>query len=118
ANHATGSIGSYANGGLGCVLQSLWETLGSSPREDVPVHLRVKNGRWRVGRGALCTIGLSPKPAGSWRRHLPWDARGQAIKAASLELRDETFVIVSGENIYWSSSPSPQGGHGVGIDRG
>ncbi|CAM9929813.1 unnamed protein product, partial [Scytosiphon promiscuus] len=107
AHRATGSSGGDPNGGLGCALQSFWETLGSSSREDVPVHLTVKNGRWRVGRSALCTLGQSPKPAGSWRRHLPWDARGQAIKAASLELRDGTLVVASGEDIFWSSLPSP-----------
>ncbi|CAN0308814.1 unnamed protein product, partial [Scytosiphon promiscuus] len=92
-HRATGSVGGYANGGLGCVLQSFWKTLGITSGVDVPVNLRVKNGRWRVGRGALCTMGQSPRPAGSWRRFLPWDARGQAIKKAWLELRDETFVI-------------------------
>ncbi|CAN0532291.1 unnamed protein product, partial [Scytosiphon promiscuus] len=95
AHRATGSSGGDPNGGLGCALQSFWGTLGSSSREDAPVQLRVKNGRWRVGRGTLCTLGQSPKPAGSWRRHLPWDARGQAIKAASLELRDGTLVVAS-----------------------
>ncbi|CAN0304535.1 unnamed protein product, partial [Scytosiphon promiscuus] len=95
AHRSTGSSGGDPNGGLGCALQSFWGTLGSSSREDAPVQMRVKNGRWRVGRGALCTLGQSPKPAGSWRRHLPWDARGQAIKAASLELRDGTLVVAS-----------------------
>ncbi|CAN0270319.1 unnamed protein product, partial [Scytosiphon promiscuus] len=101
------SVGGYANGGLGCVLQSFWNSLGITKWVDLRVNLRVKNGRWRVGRGALCTMGQSPRPAGSWRRFLPWDARGQAIKKAWLELRDETFVIVSGEEVLWSSSPSP-----------
>ncbi|CAN0175522.1 unnamed protein product [Pylaiella littoralis] len=107
AHRATGSIGGMANGGLGCVLQSFWETLGSRKGTDVPVHLRVKNGRWRVGRGALCVMGRSPKPAGSWRTLLPWDARGEAIKAASLEFRGNTLVVASGQEVFWSSSPPP-----------
>lgn len=100
-HRATGSIGGYANGGLGCVIQYFLETLGNSKRPVTPVHLRVENARWRVGRGFLCTMGQSPKPAGSWRRFQPWDTHGQAIKAAALEIRGDHLVVAAGEEVFW-----------------
>lgn len=106
SHRATGSIGGKANGGLGCVLELLWERLANGKSDDIPVHLSVKNGRWRVGRGPLCTMGQSPKPAGAWRVHLPWDSRGKVIKAASLQLlEDNTLVLASGGEVLWSSRP-------------
>lgn len=108
AHRATGSIGGKANGGLGCVVESWWSKAVRGKADDTPVHLSVKNGRWRIGRGRLCTMGKSPKPTGSWRTKLPWDARGKAIKDASLQLLDSgNLVVASGDDIFWdSSSPS------------
>lgn len=98
AYRAVGSAGGGANGGALCALVS---------RLGVPVQLSVKNGRWRVGRGALCKMGQSPKPAGSWRTHLPGDARGKAMKEASLQIRDgHTLVVASGDEVFWSSAPA------------
>lgn len=33
-----------------------WEELANGKSDDIPVHLAVKNGRWRVGCGGLCTM--------------------------------------------------------------
>ncbi|CAM9997780.1 unnamed protein product [Pylaiella littoralis] len=105
AHRAMGSIGGKANGGLGCVVELWWQKFVKGSN-GTPVHVAVKDGRWRVGRGRLCTMGISPKPEGSWRVHLPWDAIGNAIKAASLELReDHSLVLASGEMVLWSSPP-------------
>ncbi|CAN0407501.1 unnamed protein product, partial [Ectocarpus sp. 12 AP-2014] len=84
ANRATGSTGDKADGGLGCVLESWRRRMVKGTDDDIPVHLYVMNGRWRVGRGRLCTMGQSPKPHGSWRANLPWDAQGQAIRPLGL----------------------------------
>lgn len=109
AHRSTGSIGGTVNGGLGCVVESWWRNhvLGVG---DIPVNLSVKNGRWRVGRGRLCTMGKSPKPAGSWRVMLPdfvpGNDRGKALRAASLKLvEDGGLVVASGHEVFWESSP-------------
>ncbi|CAM9318284.1 unnamed protein product [Ectocarpus sp. 12 AP-2014] len=108
AYRATGSTGDKADGGMGCVLESWWRRIVKGTDDDIPVHLYVKNGRWRVGRGRLCTMGQSPKPHGSWRANLPWDAQGRAIKTAALELRDSAMVLVTPQGeILWSSAPLP-----------
>ncbi|CAM9307209.1 unnamed protein product [Ectocarpus sp. 12 AP-2014] len=108
ANRATGSTGDKADGGGGCVLESWWRRMVKGTDDDIPVHLYVKNGRWRVGRGRLCTTGQSPKPHGSWRANLPWDAQGRAIKTAALELRDSALALVTPQGeILWSSAPLP-----------
>ncbi|CAM9842604.1 unnamed protein product, partial [Ectocarpus sp. 4 AP-2014] len=105
---ATGSTGDKADGGLGCVFESWWRRMIKGTDDDIPVHLYVKNGRWRVGRGRLCTMSQSPKPHGSWRANLPWDAKGRAIKTAGLELRDNAMVLVTPQgDILWSSSSPP-----------
>lgn len=102
AHRATGSFGGFANGGLGCAVEAFWQRI--MREEEAPTELSVKNGRWRVGRGWLCTLGRSPAPEGSLRRFLPWDARGSAIRGASLEImEDGTAVIVSGNAIMWDS---------------
>ena len=106
-HRATGSIGERANGGLMCLVESWWGRVVEERATDIPVHLSVKNGRWRVGRGGRCTLGQSPRPAGSWRVHLPWnDARGREIRAASLDLRENgELVVASGAgDVLWSSS--------------
>lgn len=108
AYRATGSTGDKADGGLGCVLESWWGRVVKGANDDIPVHLCVKNGRWRVGRGRLCTMGQSPKPYGSWRANLPWDAQGRAIKTAGLEFRGSTLVLVTPQGkILWSSASPP-----------
>ncbi|CAN0068913.1 unnamed protein product [Ectocarpus sp. 12 AP-2014] len=62
AHRVTGSVGGTANGGLGCALEAWWERATNGGEDmDVPVHLAVKNGRWRVGRGWMCTLGRSPR---------------------------------------------------------
>ncbi|CBN78696.1 hypothetical protein Esi_0006_0033 [Ectocarpus siliculosus] len=116
AYRATGSTGDKADGGLGCVLESWWRRMVKGTDDDIPVHLYVKNGRWRVGRGRLCTMGQSPKPHGSWRANLPWDAKGRAIKTAGLELRDGALVLVTpqGETLWSSASPPSSEDRGVG----
>ena len=98
AHRATGSTGGKANGGTVCALMA---------RLGVPVGLSVKNGRWRVGRGILCNMGRSPAPEGSWRVYVPFSARGQAIKNASLRIGDDgrTLVVASGDEVLWSSDP-------------
>ncbi|CAM9178532.1 unnamed protein product [Ectocarpus sp. 12 AP-2014] len=109
AHRVTGSVGGIANGGLGCALEAWWERATNGGEDmGVPVHLAVKNGRWRVGRGWMCTLGRSPRVAGGWRVHLPWDSHGKAVKAASLQLRDGSVVMATEDgHILWSSSPSP-----------
>lgn len=107
AHRTTGSIGGEANGGLGCTVESWW-LRNVRGAEDVPVNLSVKNGRWRVGRGRLCTMGRSPRPAGSWRaflpRFIPGNARGKALRAASLQLLPSGNVVVaSGDEVFWDS---------------
>ncbi|CAB1117662.1 unnamed protein product [Ectocarpus sp. CCAP 1310/34] len=113
AYRATGSTGDKADGGLGCVFESWWRRMVKGTDEDV--HLYVKNGRWRVGRGRLCTMGQSPRPHGSWRANLPWDAQGQAIKTAGLELRDRALVLVTphGEILWSSALPASSEDRGV-----
>lgn len=102
AYHSTGSFGGRANGGLGCALESLWQRFKGE--DDIQVKLSVKNGRWRVGRGAMCTLGRSPAPKGSLRRLLPWDARGRAITKAILRLmQDGTVSISSDGTVFWDS---------------
>ncbi|CAN0201726.1 unnamed protein product, partial [Ectocarpus fasciculatus] len=78
AYRATGSTGDKADGGLVCVMESWWRRAVKGADGDIPVHLYLKNGRWRVGKGWLCTVGKSPKPHGSWRTNLPWDTPGRA----------------------------------------
>lgn len=97
AHREIGSAWGKANGGPMCAIMT---------RLGVPVKLTVKNGRWRVGRGVLCNMAQSPKPSGSWRVHLPWNARGQVIKDASLQIKDgQTLVVASGDEVFWSSAP-------------
>lgn len=82
---------------------------GLMSRLGVPVKMTVKNGRWRVGRGALCKMTQSPKPAGSWHTYVPLSARGKAIRNASLQIRDDqTFVVASGDELFWSAVPAEQ----------
>ncbi|CAN0104281.1 unnamed protein product [Ectocarpus sp. 6 AP-2014] len=109
AHRVTGSVGDTANGGLGCALEAWWERATNGGEDmGIPVHLSVKNGRWRVGRGWMCTLGRSPRVAGGWRVHLPWDSHGKAVKAASLQVRDGSAVMATEDgHILWSSSPSP-----------
>ncbi|CAM9917675.1 unnamed protein product [Ectocarpus sp. 12 AP-2014] len=109
AHRVTGSVAGTANGGLGCAVESWWERATNGGQDmGVPVHLAVKNGRWRVGRGWMCTLGRSPRPVGGWRVHLPWDSHGKALKAASLQLRHGSVVMSTEDgHILWSSSPSP-----------
>ena len=102
AHRVTATFGGRANGGLGCVLEDLWRRHNS--RDEIPVALSVKNGRWRVGRGKMCTLGQSPAPKGSLRRFLPWDERGQAIREGSLLLENDSAVIASGQTVLWDSS--------------
>ena len=103
AHRVTRTFGGRANGGLGCVLEELWQRYTS--RDEIPVTLSVKNGRWRVGRGPMCTLGRSPAPKGSLRRFLPWDERGQEIREGALFLlEDDSVVIAFGPNVLWDSS--------------
>lgn len=106
-HRSMGSIGGKANGGLGCVVESWW-TSNVRQADEIPVNLSVKNGRWRIGRGRLCTMGRSPRPAGSWRvflpGFLPGNARGKALRAASLQLLPGGNVVVaSGDDVFWDS---------------
>ena len=104
--HRASGFGGEANGGLGCVLESWWRKKINGEAADIPAHLSVKNGRWRVGRGGLCTMVRSPRPQGGWRAHLPWDARGRAIRAATLRILDsKALVVASGDEVVWSSVP-------------
>ncbi|CAM9894426.1 unnamed protein product [Ectocarpus fasciculatus] len=109
AHRVMGSVGDTANGGLGCAVEAWWERVTNGGEDmGVPVHLAVKNGRWRVGRGWLCSMAQSPRPAGGWRVHLPWDSHGKALKAASLQVRDNNVVMATEDGeVIWSSSPSP-----------
>ncbi|CAM9605828.1 unnamed protein product [Ectocarpus sp. 12 AP-2014] len=109
AHRVTGSVGGTANGGLGCAVEAWWERATNGGEDmGVPVHLAVKNGRWRVGRGWMCTLGRSPRVAGGWRVHLPWDSHGKAMKAASLQVRDSSEVMTTEDgHILCSSSTSP-----------
>ncbi|CAN0104412.1 unnamed protein product [Ectocarpus sp. 6 AP-2014] len=100
--------GYSTSGGLGCAVEARWERATNGGEDmGVPVHLAVKNGRWRVGRGWMCTLGRSPRVEGGWRVHLPWDSHRKAVKVASLQLRDSS-VVMSPEDghILWSSSSS------------
>ncbi|CAN0199932.1 unnamed protein product, partial [Ectocarpus fasciculatus] len=108
AHRVMGSVGDTANGGLGCAVEAWWERVTNGGEDmGVPVHLIVKNGRWRVGRGWLCSMARSPRVAGGWRVHLPWDSHGKALKAASLQVRDNSVVMVTEDGeVIWSSSPS------------
>eukprot|EP00752_Nemacystus_decipiens_P015192 g13527.t1 len=110
AHRATGSVGGRANGGLGCVLESLWRRFIVGV-DDVPVNLSVKDGRWRIGRGTFCTMGASSTPAGRWRVYLPhWtpgNAWGKALRAASLQLLPNgNLVVAAGSRVFWESSTS------------
>eukprot|EP00752_Nemacystus_decipiens_P005979 g5400.t1 len=110
AHRATGSVGGRANGGVGCVLESLWRRFIIGV-DDVPVNLSVKHGRWRVGRGTFCTMGASSTPAGRWRVYLPhWtpgNAWGKALRAASLQLLPNgNLVVAAGAMVFWKSSTS------------
>ena len=68
------------------------------------MSLSIKNGRWRVGRGKMCTLARSPAPEGSLRRFLPWDERGKAVIEASLYMvRNGHATIFSGTEVMWSS---------------
>lgn len=103
AHRMTGTFGGRAIGGLGCALEDRLQRLTS--RDAIPVRLSVKNGRWRVGRGMLCTLGRSPAPKGSFRRFLPWDERGREVREGSLMLLDEASVVITvGEDVVWDSS--------------
>eukprot|EP00904_Undaria_pinnatifida_P010417 jgi/Undpi1/6505/HiC_scaffold_20.g08984.m1 len=102
AHRVTETFGGRANGGLGCAVEDWWQrhVMG----HEIPVMLSVKNGRWRVGRGMMCTLGQSPAPKGSLRRFLPWDDRGKAVREGSLYLLDDdTFIITFGQNLLWDS---------------
>lgn len=102
AHRATGSVSGLTNGGLGCVVEAFWHRMMGE--EDTEVTLSVKNGRWRVRRGMLCTLGSSPAPEGSFRRFIPGDERGSAIRGAFLQLlEDGTAVIDSADGILWDS---------------
>ncbi|CBN79624.1 hypothetical protein Esi_0283_0017 [Ectocarpus siliculosus] len=109
AHRVTGSVGGTANWRLGCALEVWWHrATNGGEGMGVPVHLVVKNGRWRVGRGWMCTLGRIPSVAGGWRVHLPWDSHGKTLKAALLQLCDGSVVMATGEgDVAWSSSPSP-----------
>ena len=98
AHRVTGTTGGRANGGAMCALMS---------RLGFQVELSVKNGQWRVGRGLLCNMGQSPRPEGSWWAHVPFNARGNAIRNASFRIEDDgqTLVVASGDVILWSSDP-------------
>lgn len=104
-HRAIGSVNGKANGGLGCVFESWWME-NVLEDEDIPVTLSVHKGRLRSGRGRFCTLGISPKPAGSWKTNIPLSAKGRAIRAASLQLRDDRMVIAHGDQIFWDSSSS------------
>lgn len=107
AHRATGSFGGKADGGLGCVAESWWMR-HVLEEDDNPVELTVKNGQWRVGRGRFCTMGKSPKPIGSWRVLKPFDARGETLRNASLQvLKDGKVVLASGGDVLWDSSSPP-----------
>lgn len=60
AYRMTGTFDGRANGGLGCTLEEFWQR--HSSRDEIPATLSVKNGRWRVGRGRMCTLGRSLAP--------------------------------------------------------
>lgn len=97
-----GSFGGLANGGPVCALENWWQRLITG--HEIPATLSVKNGRWRVGRGAMCTLGRSPAPEGSLRRFLPWDERGKAVREGTLYLLDDgSAVITWGEHSLWDS---------------
>ena len=109
-HRSTGPSGVNA---LGCALESLWQW--ASKADETKVNLSVKNGRWRVGRGKLCTFDQSPAPEGSWRRFLPWDERGQEITNATLYIMMDGYaVIVAGNSVVWVSYPEGAGGGGGG----
>lgn len=102
-HRVTVTFGGRANGGLGCAVEGWWQEhiMG----KEIPVMLSVKNGRWRIGRGAMCTLGRSPAPKGSLRRFLPWDERGKAVREGSLYLLDnDTMVITFGQDLLWDSN--------------
>eukprot|EP00904_Undaria_pinnatifida_P003885 jgi/Undpi1/13498/HiC_scaffold_8.g03157.m1 len=103
AHRSTGGFGSHHTvGGFGCAVEAFLQRLNGE--EDVQLNLSVKNGRWRVGRGMLCTMGRSPAPKGSWKRFLPWDARGRAIVEAELEMLPDGSVNISwGESVMWNA---------------
>eukprot|EP00904_Undaria_pinnatifida_P010456 jgi/Undpi1/6540/HiC_scaffold_20.g09019.m1 len=102
AHRVMGAFGGRANGGFFCALENWLQRQING--EELQVKLTVKNGRWRVGRGAMCTLGKSPAPEGSLRRFLPWDERGQAIRAASLYLlQDDSAIIAYEQHLFWYS---------------
>ena len=102
AHRVTGAFGGRANGGLGCVVESLWRRY--TFQREIPVTLTVKNGRWRVGRGAMCTLGQSPAPDGSLSRFLPWDETGKAVREGHLYLlEDGTAMVGYPEHMFWDS---------------
>lgn len=110
AHRAVSPVGGKANGGAMCVFKS-W--LGR------PVKLTVKNGRWTVDRGFWCTMGQSPRPAGSWRCGLSWDSRGRAKREASLDvLEDDNLVVASGDEVLWSSVSPAVAEEAQGMDDG
>lgn len=103
ASRTTSAWGSNANGGLLCAVEARMR--GVVGKDEPETRLSVKNGRWRVGRGPLCTLCQSPRPEGSFRRFIPGDARGKAIREASLTFSDsDNLVIASGSDILWDSS--------------
>lgn len=102
AHRVTATFAGRANGGLFCALEDFW--LEHTSRDEIPVTLSVKNGRWRVGRGMLCTLGRSPAPKGSLRRFLPWDERGREVREGVLFLlEDDSAIIASGQTVLWDS---------------
>ena len=102
AHRVMGAFGGRANGGFFCALENWLQRQING--EELQVKLTVKNGRWRVGRGAMCTLGKSPAPEGSLRRFLPWDERGQAMRAASLYLlQDDSAIIAYEQHLFWYS---------------
>ena len=102
AHRVMGAFGDRANGGFFGALENWFQRQING--EEIQVKLTVKNGRWRVRRGAMCTLGKSPAPQGSLRRFIPWDERGQAIRAASLYLlQDDSAIIAFEQHLFWYS---------------
>lgn len=98
-HRSTGPSGVHV---LGCALEAFWQRARKGG--ETRVSLSIKNGRWRVGRGKMCTLARSPAPEGSLRRFLPWDERGKAVIEASLYMvRNGHATIFSGTEVMWSS---------------
>lgn len=102
AYRAPTTWGNRADGGIGCTAERLLrKAIGKG---EIPMTLQVRNGRWRIGRGALCTLGKSSRPEGSLRSLLQDDPRGKALRTASLTVYSDRVVISSGPDVMWDSS--------------